>query len=53
MVLSDYTKLRILSMYWKGYKISRAADYLVLEDETIVSRLQFDYFKSVLENVAQ
>ena len=38
MVLSDYTKLRILSMHWRGYKISKIVDYIVLEDEIIVSR---------------
>ena len=44
MVLSDYTKLRILSMHWKGYKISKIADHLVLEDETIVSRQSIRLF---------
>ena len=38
MVLSDYTKLRILSMHWQGYKVSKIVDYLVLEDEIIVSK---------------
>ena len=38
MVLSDYTKLRILSLYWQGYNISRIADILVLEDNNTVSR---------------
>ena len=38
MVLSDYIKLRILSMHWKSYKVSKIADYLVLEDEIIVSK---------------
>ena len=38
MVLSDYTKLRILSLHWQGYKISRIADILVLEDNTTVSK---------------
>ena len=38
MVLSDYTKIRILSMHWKSYKVSEMVDYLVLEDEIIVSK---------------
>ena len=38
MVLSDYTKLRILCMHWQGYKVSKIVDYLVLEDEIIVSK---------------
>ena len=38
MVLSDYTKLRILSMHWQGYKVYKIVDYLVLEDEIIVSK---------------
>ena len=25
-------------MHWKGYKVSKIADYLVLEDEIIVSK---------------
>ena len=49
MVLSDYTKLRILSMHWKGFKVSKMVDYLVLEDEIIVSkqsvRLFLKHFK--------
>ena len=38
MVLSDYIKLRILSLYWKGCKISVIKDTLVLEDESVVSK---------------
>ena len=38
MVLSDYTKLRILSLYWPGFKISKIVDILVLENATVVSR---------------
>ena len=33
MVYSDYTKQRILSLYWRGYKISDVVEYLVLEDD--------------------
>ena len=44
MVLSDYTKLRILSLHWQGYKISRIADILVLEDSTTVSRQSIRLF---------
>ena len=44
MVLSDYTKLRILSMHWKGYKVSKIVDYLVLEDEIIVSKQSIRLF---------
>lgn len=32
MVYSDYTKQRILSLFWRGYKISDIVGYLVLED---------------------
>ena len=38
MVLSDYTKLRILSLYWQGYKISSIVECLVLEDNITVSK---------------
>ena len=38
MVLSDYAKLRILSLHWKGYKISSIVEHLVLEDGIIVSK---------------
>ena len=44
MVLSDYIKLRILSLYWKGMKISAIKDILVLEDQTIVSRQSIPLF---------
>jgi len=44
MVLSDYIKLRILSLYWKGYTISAIKDVLVLEDQTIVSRQSIRLF---------
>ena len=32
MVYSDYTKQRILGLYWRGLKISEIVEYLVLED---------------------
>ena len=32
MVLSDYSKLRILSLHWKGYTVSNVVGCLVLED---------------------
>jgi len=38
MVLSEYIKLRILSLRWKGFKISEIKDILVLEDDTIISK---------------
>lgn len=44
MVLSDYSKLRILSLHWQGYKISKIADILVLEDEIIVSKQSIRLF---------
>jgi len=44
MVLSDYIKLRILTLFWKGFKISGIKDILVLEDETIVSRQSIRLF---------
>lgn len=44
MVLSDYTKLRILSLHLQGYKISGIADALVLEDETVISKQSIRLF---------
>jgi len=38
MVLSDYTKLRILSLHSRGNKVSAIVKYLVLEDSIIVSK---------------
>lgn len=38
MVSSDYCKLRILSLFWQGYKVSTIVEYLVLEDEILVSK---------------
>ena len=38
MVFSDYAKQRILSLYWKGLKISAIVEYLVLEDGIRVSK---------------
>lgn len=32
MVYGNYTKQRILSLHWQGYKVSKIVDYLVLED---------------------
>ena len=32
MVYSDYTKQRVLSLYWRGYPVSKIVEYLVLED---------------------
>lgn len=32
MVYSDYTKQRILSLHWRGYRTSEIVEYLVLED---------------------
>ena len=32
MVYSDYTKQRVLSLYWRGYLISQIVEYLQLED---------------------
>ena len=32
MVYSDYTKQRILSLRWRGYRISEIVEYLILED---------------------
>ena len=44
MVLSDYIKLRILSLHWQGFKISKIVDILVLEDATVVSRQSIQLF---------
>ena len=44
MVLSDYVKLRILSLHWQGFKISKIVDILVLEDATVVSRQSIRLF---------
>jgi hypothetical protein len=38
MVLSDYAKQRILSLFWHGYKISAIVDHLMLEDEIVTTR---------------
>jgi transposase len=38
MVFSDYAKQRILTLYWKGFKISAIVEYLVLEDGIRVSK---------------
>ena len=38
MVFSVYTKLRILSLYQKGCKVSYIAECLVMEDEIVVSK---------------
>lgn len=32
MVYGDYTKQRVLSLYWRGYPVSKIVEYLVLED---------------------
>ena len=44
MVLSDYIKLRILSLHWQGFKISKIADILVLEDATLISKQSIQIF---------
>lgn len=36
MVFSDYTKMRILSLFWQGNKVSAIVEYLVLDDEIAV-----------------
>ena len=38
MVLSDYGKLRILSLHWQGHGISKIVEFLVLEDGISISR---------------
>lgn len=38
MVFSEYTKLRILGLHWKGLKVSEIVECLVLEDEILVSK---------------
>ena len=38
MVLSNYAKLRILSLHWRGYTISAIVECLLLEDEIKVSK---------------
>ena len=38
MVLSDYSKLRILSLWWRRHKISTIVEYLVLEDGVKISK---------------
>lgn len=39
MVLSDYTKQRILSLHWQGYKVSAIVEHFMLEDGIRVSRV--------------
>ena len=38
MVFSDYSKQRILSLFWNGSKVSEIVDTLVLEDQILVSK---------------
>ena len=38
MVMTNYTQLRILSLHWKGLKVSAIAECLVLEDHIRVSK---------------
>ncbi|SMN12493.1 hypothetical protein SPBRAN_1148 [uncultured Candidatus Thioglobus sp.] len=38
MVYSDYTKQRILSLYWRDYTISEIVEYLQLEDHIQTTR---------------
>ena len=36
--MSDYAKLRVLSLHWQGLKVSAIAEYLVLEDGIKLSK---------------
>ena len=36
--MSDYTKVRVLSLHWKGVKVSKIAECLVVEDGIQVSK---------------
>ena len=38
MVLSDYSKQRILSLFWQGYRVSAITERLVLEDGIKISK---------------
>ena len=38
MVMSDYTKLRVLSLHWQGLKVSAIVEHLVLEDGIKLSK---------------
>jgi len=38
MVLHAYTKQRILSLHWQGYKVSAIVECLVLEDEILTTK---------------
>ena len=38
MVMSDYAKRRVLSLHHSGYKVSRIAETLVLEDGIRISK---------------
>ena len=38
MVLSDYGRLRIHSLNWQGYRISKIVEFLSLEDGISISR---------------
>ena len=44
MVISDYGKLRILSMYGQGYRISQIVEFLALEDGISISRHSIHIF---------
>ena len=58
MVLSDYSKQHILSLYWPGYKIAAIAECLVLEDGIKISKQglrqflkRYDKYKTIARNL--
>ena len=44
MVMSEYIKLRVLSLHWQGYKVSFIAEPLVLEDGIKLSKEGIHWF---------
>ena len=38
IVLSDYTKQRVLSLHWQGCKVTQIVECLVLEEAITVSK---------------
>lgn len=60
MVMSQYTKQRILSLAWKGYKVSAIVECLVLEDGIRTTKQgvrqflkRYAKYKTIARNLAQ
>ena len=53
MVMGDYTKLRVLSLHRQGLKVSKIADYLILEDGIKLSKQGIRRFLKRFETIAR